>query len=218
MDSQEAAAWLRLLLHGDSNVNPEKKVSSHSLKTTMLSYAARRGLGMDIRLQLGYHTSSHRMGLTYSRDGAAASLMALEQMLCEINTGLYSPDETRSGRIRTQPEIATSAVIEVKDEALDSEQVHAASHDVNETDESSYSSSTGDSAEEDDYEPRGDGTKMFSVPEAPEGFVLWQHSKSRVLHLMADNYFRVFVCGRVAGEFHVNSGLTPRYDTPVCGL
>ena len=127
---------------------------------------------MDIRLQLGYHTSSCRMGLTYSRDGAAASLMALEQMLCETKTGLYSPDENRSGRIRTQPEIATSAVIEVKDEALDSEQVHAASHDVNEIiDESSDSSSTSDSAEEDDYEPRGYDTKMFSAPEAPEGFV-----------------------------------------------
>ena len=89
LDSQEAAAWLRLLLHGDSNVNPDRKVSSHSLKTTMLSYAAPRGLGMDIRLQLGYRTSSHKMGLTYSRDGAAASLMALEQMLCEIKTGLF---------------------------------------------------------------------------------------------------------------------------------
>ena len=69
---------------------------------------------------------------------------------------------------------------------MDSEQVHAASQDVNEIDESSDSSSTSDSAEEDDYEPRGYDTKMFSAPEAPEGFVLWQHSKSRVLHLMAE--------------------------------
>ena len=158
------------------------------------------------------------MGLTYSRDGAAASLMALEQMLCEIKTGLYSLDDARSGRIRTQPEIATSAVIEIKDEALDLEQVHAASQDVNEIDESSDSSSTSDSAEEDDYEPRGYDTKMFCAPEAPEGFVLWQHSKSRVLHLMAENYSRVFICGRVAGDFHVTSGLTPRYDTRICGL
>ena len=218
LDSQEAAAWLRLLLHGDSNVNPARKVSSHSLKTTMLSYAARRGLGMEIRLQLGYHTSSHKMGLTYSRDGAAASLMALEQMLCEIKTGLYSPDETRSGRIRTQPQIATSSVIEVKDEAVVPEQVHADSQDVNGADDSSHSSSTSDSEEEDDYEPRGYDQRMFSAPEAPEGFVLWQHSKSRVLHLMAENYSRVFACGRVAGEFHVHSGLAPRYDTPICGL
>ena len=43
LDSQEAAAWLKLLLHGDSNVNLERKVSSHWLKTTMLSYAARIG-------------------------------------------------------------------------------------------------------------------------------------------------------------------------------
>ena len=86
LDSQEAAAWLKLLLHGDSNVNLERKVSSHWLKTTMLSYAARRGLGMDIRLQLGYHTSSRKMGFTYSRDGAAASLMALEQNRCCVKS------------------------------------------------------------------------------------------------------------------------------------
>ena len=118
--------------------------------------------------------------------------MALEQMLCEIKTGFYSPDEIRSGRIRTQPEIAISAVIEVKDEALGSGQVHSASQDVNEIEESSDSSSTSDSDEEDDYEPRGYDTKMFSAPEAPEGFALWQHSKSRVLHLMANNYSKSF--------------------------
>ena len=130
LDSQEAAAWLRLLLHGDSNVNPERKVSSHSLKTTMLSFAARRGLGMDIRLQLGYHTGPHKMGLTYSRDGAAASLMALEQMLCEIKTGVYFPDETRSGRLKTRPERAASTVIEVKDEAVDSEKIASVAQEV----------------------------------------------------------------------------------------
>ena len=132
LDSQEAAAWLRLLLHGDSNVNPERKVSSHSLKTTMLSFAARRGLGMDIRLQLGYHTGPHKMGLTYSRDGAAASLMALEQMVCEIKTGLYFPDETRSGRIKTRPESADSTVIEIKDEAVDSEKIASVEQEVHE--------------------------------------------------------------------------------------
>ena len=130
------------------------------------------------------------MGFTYSRDGAAASLMALEQNPC-----FYSPDETRSGRIRTQPEIATSAVIEVKDEALGSDQVHSIQPDVNAIEESSDSSSTSDSEEEVDYEPKGCEPKMFSAPEAPEGFVLWQHSKSRVLHLMAEDYSRVFVCG-----------------------
>ena len=113
---------------------------------------------------IGDHTSSHKMGLTYSRDGAAASLMALEQMLCEIKTGLFSPDETRSGRIRTQAEIAFLSVIEIKDEALESGQKSSDAVEVNEIEESSDSSSDSESEASDDYEPRGYDPKVFCAP------------------------------------------------------
>ena len=99
LDSQEAAGWLRLILFGDGAPVEGRKVASHSLKTTTLSFAAKRGLDINLRMQLGYHTQPYRMGLTYSRDGAAASLAALEQLFCEIRVGLFLPDETRSGRI-----------------------------------------------------------------------------------------------------------------------
>lgn len=218
LDSQEASAWLRLLLHGDSNVNPERKVSSHSMKATLLAFAARRGLPMDVRLQLGYHTGSFKMGLTYSRDGAAASLISLEQMLNEIKVGLFLPDETRSGRIRTQLPALPSSVVEVKDE----EAVPTSGGDVleetDDTAETSDESSSDESSEEDDYEPHGDGSRIFKAPEAPSGFTLWQHSKSKILHLMAKGNTRVFSCGRLAGDYHVGSGFTTRYDTPICGM
>ena len=70
------------------------------------------------------------MGLTYSRDGAAASLMALEHMLCEIKTGVYFPDETRSGRLKARPERVDSVVIEIKDEAVHSEKIDSVVQDV----------------------------------------------------------------------------------------
>lgn len=40
----------------------------------MLSYAAKRGIGIPERLQLGHHTSNFQMGMVYSKDGAAASI------------------------------------------------------------------------------------------------------------------------------------------------
>ena len=218
LERQEAAAWLRLLLHGDSTVNPERKVSSHSLKRTMLSYAARRGLDMDIRLQLGYHTGPHKMGLTYSRDGAAASLMALEHMLCEIKTGVYFPDETRSGRLKARPERVDSVVIEIKDEAVHSEKIDSVVQEVPDSETSGDSSTDSEPEEDAGYEPRGYDPAVFCAPETPNGFVMWQHSKSRVLHLMEEGYTRVFVCNRMAGEFHTNENLKPRYDTPICNL
>ncbi len=98
------------------------------------------------------------------------------------------------------------------------EQVGSILHDVSAVDESSDSSSTDNTLEEDDNEPRGHDERVFHAPEAPEGFKLWQHSKSRVLHLMDENYTRVFACGRVVGNFHVDSGFTPRYETPICSM
>ena len=172
---------------------------------------------MDIRLQLGYHTGPHKMGLTYSRDGAAASLMALEHMLCEIKTGVYFPDETRSGRLKARPERVDSVVIEIKDEAVHSEKIASVVQEV--PSETSGDSSTDSEPEEDaGYEPRGYDPVVFCAPETPNGFVMWQHSKSRVLHLMEEGYTRVFVCNRMAGEFHTNENLKPRYDTPICNL
>ena len=89
---------------------------------------------------------------------------------------------------------------------------------MHEFETSSDSSSASDSEEDADSEPRGYDPVVFCAPEAPNGFVMWQHSKSRVLHLMEEGYTRVFVCGRMAGEFHANKDLKPRYDTPICNL
>ena len=117
LDSQEAAGWLRLILFGDPSPLKDRKVASHSLKATLLSYAAKRGVDITLRLQLGYHTQPFRMGLTYSRDGAAASIAALEQLLCEVRCCLFLPDETRSGRLVRTAMGSGAFPIVIKDEA-----------------------------------------------------------------------------------------------------
>jgi hypothetical protein len=61
LDSQEAGKWLRALLELTPEALVDRKVSSHSLKSTMLSYLAKRGIDMADRLLLGYHTSPFTM-------------------------------------------------------------------------------------------------------------------------------------------------------------
>ena len=76
LESGECGKWLRRLLGVDvePGLDPERRVSSHSLKCTFLSFAAKRGLAVPGRLMLGYHASQMHMAMVYSRDGAAASL------------------------------------------------------------------------------------------------------------------------------------------------
>ena len=230
LDSQEAAGWLRLILFGDAVPVEGRKVASHSLKTTTLSYAAKRGLDINLRLQLGYHTQPFRMGLTYSRDGAAASISALEQLLCEVRLGLFRPDETRSGRVMQQATAQDSDPIVIKDEEeprpVETSVVHQSAFpganiiDANPpslegTSSSDSDSTSGSEMEETTFEPHATPGK-FQPPSAPEGFHMWQHKKSRILHLMENQNNLVFTCGRSVGPFHTKEGLHPRYDTPIC--
>eukprot|EP00435_Cladocopium_sp_Y103_P036940 s106_g9.t1 len=207
LETQECAAWLRKIV-GIPADNPDRRISSHSLKSTMLSYAAKRGIGIPERLQLGYHTSNFQMGMVYSRDGAAASILILERLIREIATGVFNPDETRSGRLlETLPIDAPageSIVIEVKDEP---EVV-----DESEPEELDSSSTSSEEPRPDFVKP----TPIFQPTRAPDGFNLWQHSKLKTLHLMAIENARVFACGRTAGALHVMLKDAPLFDTPLC--
>ena len=183
--------------------------SCHSLKSTMLSYAAKRGIGIPERLQLGYHTSNFQMGMVYSRDGAAASILVLEKLISEIASGRFDPDETRSGRINEHVDLPAHAgdpvVVEVKDEPETIEE--------SEPDDDDGSNST--SSEE----PRPEVVKhsrVFQPKAAPPGYNLWQHRKLKTLHLMSIQNARVFECGRMAGAFHEKLEVAPQFDTPLC--
>ena len=99
LDSQEAGRWLRALLKLNESEKPGRKVSSHSMKNTVLSFLEKGGVDMPDRLLLGYHTSPFTMDLTYSRDGMARPLQIWMNMLEEIREGLFLLDCTRSGRL-----------------------------------------------------------------------------------------------------------------------
>ena len=216
LESGECGKWLRRLLNIDTAFGPssERRVSSHSLKCTMLSFAAKRGLPVPDRLLLGYHSSNMQMSLVYSRDGAAASLLLLERLISEIVEGRFKPDSTRSGRIVETPEVQpVPQSKEVKVEFIES------SEDENARDEAfaDSSGSTSDSnSSSSDIPQEHKLNKVFGPPAAPDGFTRWQHSKLKTVHLTAEGYVKVFVCGRSVGSFHHVSDQNPKFDSPIC--
>ena len=215
LESRECCMWLRKILLGKLEPQHDRKLSSHSLKATVLSWAAKRGLSMDLRLQLGYHSSKFQMGLTYSRDGAAPGIMAMEKMLSEIRIGRYQPDNTRSGRLVEMPplvEVDQHDVIEVKDEDPANPEAELIESSENES-SSSYSTS---SEEERPFDMPMD--RRYKAPDIPSGYTLWQHQKLKTLHLTSDGYSKVFECGRNIGQFHTKDRqlIVARFDTPIC--
>ena len=62
----EAKRWMHYLLGADL-LKASARITSHSCKCTCLSYLAKRGVGHDDRLVLGYHANKLRMTMTYSR-------------------------------------------------------------------------------------------------------------------------------------------------------
>jgi hypothetical protein len=246
LDSEEAGRWLRALLEIGDRESSDRKISSHSLKSTMLSYLAKRGVSMPDRLMLGYHTSPFTMGLTYSRDGMARPLQILEEMLSEIRGGTYLPDCTRSGRLVRKEDnsagltsssapLQDDAKIEISDDEADlnvweliqskplAEPDRILPEVIPETCENEIndactetSSSEVSETDHDETSFGNHGRRTFEPPVAPEGFTMWQHRKSKILHLVGYKTPGIFECGRKPGAFHTCSNINPKWDSGIC--
>ena len=94
LGSDEAGAWLQELLPGREG----SRTTSHSLKATLLSFAAKRGLTHIDRLALGGHYHGAHMSDVYARDALARPLRLLAGMLTEIRLGKFLPDSGRAAR------------------------------------------------------------------------------------------------------------------------
>ena len=74
-------------------------IGSHSLKATLLSWAAKFGLPPTVRRKLGGHSKpKERSTIAYSRDELAGPLRQLKDVLDAVKLGRFDPDATRSGR------------------------------------------------------------------------------------------------------------------------
>ncbi|CAE7739579.1 unnamed protein product [Symbiodinium sp. CCMP2592] len=105
------ARWLRSLLHrmGLEPAAAVRLLGTHSMKATVLSWAAKWGMTKELRMILGYHSSSRSdSDVVYGRDNVAPALRELVSMLQSIAQGTFRPDATRSGMFVSIPVPAES--------------------------------------------------------------------------------------------------------------
>ena len=102
MTTAEGSYWLKDLLTMTGMTEGEaSQYSTHSLKATILSWAAKSStFGWQERLVLGHHLDEEtKMAVVYSRDAIAAVMVKVLRMLETIRQGIFDPDASRAERI-----------------------------------------------------------------------------------------------------------------------
>jgi hypothetical protein len=96
LSASAATKWLKELLSMSGDVSG---ISSHSLKSTLLSWCSKHGrVKPYYRKLLGYHQESSESSMhAYSRDVLAPALRQLRAVIHDVAMGKFSPDSTRSG-------------------------------------------------------------------------------------------------------------------------
>lgn len=98
LTSEEGSAFLRKILGAPKTVT--RRISTHSMKSTVLSWASKYGICDSNRAVLARHVSSVASATAvYSRDLLSPVLREMDAMLTAIRTGMFNPDRTRSGML-----------------------------------------------------------------------------------------------------------------------
>ena len=98
LTSHEGTDFMRKLL--GIPADGERRVSTHSLKSTAISWCAKFGLGFESRALLARHISSvANPTALYSRDLLSAVLREFCQVIQLIANSRFEPDRTRSGML-----------------------------------------------------------------------------------------------------------------------
>ena len=234
IESDEAGCWLRLLIGEEKSRHDSlRQISSHSMKATMLSYAAKRGYSHQDRLSLGHHVHPYQMADVYARDAAARDLRLLDALIKEIREGVFRPDESRAGRLDNTKRQRVEDVLDETTHfsfppAMPSadvpENFEVPEPVSNEPDLAEGGSddevdgghvTTDSSSSESEQEERQRVHRQFDPPQAPSGFVFVQHQRSKLLHLISVDNQRALACGRLKNAAYAPPQLL-RYDSAVC--
>ena len=207
-----AADWLRkiLLIMGFPGAKVQC-IGTHSCKATTLSWMSKFGETLEIRSQLGYHTTRNS-ALIYSRDAMAGPIRRLQFVLEQIRLSRFMPDMTRSGYF---PGAASEETENITDDN---------------TTDSPESSDSEDSADEEDdvkdktlIEQAADAElDAWSEHATIESLALdtppslFRNASTRYIHIVADESGARFRCGREVTTSYQQLSEVPRFCTPQC--
>lgn len=213
LTSGEGSQWLRELLFA-SGSDDVGGISSHSLKSTFLSWASKGGLLIEHRRILGHHLDpQYASAVTYSRDAMAGPLNAMAKVLDDIRQGLLQPDLSRAHRaVAVRAERSDALGTELPIPTHDSlgswipcmgETNEASDLPVEEPadDEADSSSSSGEESTAEEITPCEEASLLHEisdrayVPVSQPG--LYINQESGLGHLMNDEYGIKFKCGKL---------------------
>ena len=98
LSSEEGSDFMRKILRSPKTA--VRRISSHSLKSTFMSWTAKYGLSEHSRAVLARHLSKAATATAvYSRDLLSPILREFNLVLDAIKSGAFCPDSTRSGML-----------------------------------------------------------------------------------------------------------------------
>ncbi|CAE7739308.1 unnamed protein product [Symbiodinium sp. CCMP2592] len=197
ISAEHAARILRELLRRELGDSADiRKLGTHSLKRTLLSWLAKYGTEQGVRAILGYHSTHCGTELVYARDTLSGPLRQLGSVVSAVALDHFRPDSTRSGYFpsRKGQEDAGFDPNAPEQEELDS---------------SSSGSEDEEAPDHDEVEKACDALASWEGP-------VFKHKTTRVIHLMAssDEGDRI-VCGRKPSTSYIQTAV-PNVLFPLC--
>ena len=225
MTTSEGTQILRELLQETGS--SVEGISTHSLKTTLLSWAAKAQMDISDRRLLGHHVDPSTVSpLTYSRDALAGPLEKLWQIVCRVKEGRFLPDESRAARA-------------LKNISLNSGQVSAQSEvhncEIHMTEQVASTECTDPVVYSSDSECRKSSSDLSDVSDVPDDDEeaaliasisiqrevagdldnVYINRSSGLGHMMLDDAGVKFICGRTYTEAY-KSACNIRYPVHMC--
>ncbi|CAK9032738.1 Pullulanase 1 [Durusdinium trenchii] len=170
--------------------------TSHSLKTTLLSWAAKFGLDLASRRILGYHLApGAKTAETYARDCMAAPLRQLLGVLEAIRAGSFQPDVTRSGMfsVAASPGGPTAAASATGHQAASETEEESAEECLDQIDELSECCSCGSAEAPVDLDDDTELLKLLPAKARPKflqaaaGKRIFRHKYSGLSHIQKED-------------------------------
>ena len=204
LGSDETSDLLRGLLKVDWSPGVGPKISSHSCKSTALSWAAKFGIPREERMTLGRHASATQgTDAIYARDLTVGPTRSLQHMLVEIARGGFTPDAPRSNYFSETTRSTGLADHRPMPTPIKVEGQATGEVEVSDGEGSSSSSSTDSSSTS--------GRPVRPLRRAPKrprqvdaAWVI--HVKSKIIHMVSPEDDKFLLCGRpLSGNYRPTS-------------